>query len=115
MSNDLGGEDVGRDIDAEQLPFSALQTGVAVAGNSRRYHGRVRRKPTKFRDFEMDKIGYQKEEEKWAIKDSFSCLILQINKSTFYYMLLRIWKLKLVFQIDYPPSKKTWIYSKLFG
>ena len=50
MSNDLGGGDVGRDIDAEQLPLSALpgglETSAAVAGDSHKYPGRVRRKPT---------------------------------------------------------------------
>ena len=58
---DLGrGDNSGNNI-SEEVPLPALPQGQDAsgtnAGEGRRYPGRVRRKPTKFRDFEMDKSG----------------------------------------------------------
>ena len=58
---DLGGRDNGRDNTAEQVPLPALPVSQDASGTdvgeSCRYPGRVRRKPSKFRDFEMEDSG----------------------------------------------------------
>ena len=57
---DIGGRDNGTDITADQesLPIipRSQDTG-GTAGEGPKYPGRVRRKPLRFKDFEMDESG----------------------------------------------------------
>ena len=57
---------------AEQVPVPDLShdrdPGGTEVGEGRRYTGRLRKKPNRFKDFEMDESG---EEGIWAMNDSY--------------------------------------------